>query len=137
MSPPTRTVAGASLAPRCHCRRPVPYQDAGEWAGCAKCGRWLAAGRAAALGADLTATPAEQERTSDPRASGAVLPPDAGGPEPIERACERGPGRPRSDAPRPSEPVVPSAGSGPTRPAREEGLALALWLGDPDGEVEP
>lgn len=108
-------------APGCRCVRPVPYQDPGQWAACAKCGHWLSAVRAAAFGAE----PTDVEQRSSER-PGASLSPGKG-PDPRGRA-KRGGARPRDGADRASSAAAQSRrGSGPS--SVEERRALSLLLG--------
>ena len=105
----------------CRCPHPVPYQDPGQWAACAKCGHWLSSVRAQALGAEPR--DAERARAEDP---GAVPPPGTG-PDPRGRA-ERGGARPRDGADRASSAAAQKRrGSGP--PSVEDRRALSLLMG--------
>jgi len=118
--------SGPGLARACRCPRPIPYQDFGEWAGCAKCGHWLAAEIATALG-----SVADDRRISGQERPGAFPPPGGRGPESPGRELARDRARHRGDGPPPSPHAA--LGSGPDLSGQEtRALTLLMGAGEED-----
>ena len=119
---------GPRPARPCSCARAVPYQDPGEWAACAKCGRLLDPDRAQRLGAVAVALELPDEL---PRAgSKAVAGPQPGG---LEREGSPVPGRvgrPRAGGRRSRASLERQPVSAPERSDEDERLVLALWCGE-------
>ena len=96
----------------CACPHPVPYQEPGEWAACAKCGRWLPTEVAAALGAEPVSTEGAVPSSREDRPGDAPPSPGTESPESPSRAPALGGARPHDSDELPLSPVAPERDSG-------------------------